>query len=348
MSPVVTQTPLVAAAHVPEEMVIGPSPTLSANVPRRWWVWAVPVIAGGLALAIVIPLTLGGASDKTTSTSQADAGGRELTGTYVGQGDTLAFLLRLAQSGTSLTGTLSVGSTAIVSGTRTAQMTGTVDFATNVLTGRVPSWGWSFTGKTAGTSMTLSLGKVLYPSVPNKLSVVFERGTVSEFLSLTLGDRAAQSNLTNALTEAKALYQVTQSYAATNGRPYGVSTFTMQAPEFTWTTGSCSAITANCISFLVMDVSADHDAQGLALAVYSSASSTCWYAIDIEATPVVIPDDASALKPTAHGANGAVIAGVFYAKSLAGSSPTSCNASLVLHAHHAAWASSYSTAGGLS
>jgi hypothetical protein len=121
----------------------------------------------------------------------------------------------------------------------------------------------------------------------------------------------------------------------------------MQAPEFTWTTGSCGAATANCISFKVMDVSTDHDAEGLALASYSTESSTCWYAIDIESTPAVVPNDASALQ-SGTNANRAVNAGTFYARSPDGSSPTSCSASLVLHAHHAGWATSYSSAGGLS
>ena len=159
--------------------------------------------------------------------------------------------------------------------------------------------------------------------------------------------RAAQSNLTNALTEAKALYQVTQSYS-TNGQPFGAQGFTMLAPEFTWTTGSCGATPTNCISFHVMDVSTGRDAQGLAIAAYSSESSTCWYAIDIESTPVVLPNDASAFKSTSHGANASVMAGSFYARSPVDSSPTSCNASLVLHAHHAAWADTYASAGGLS
>src|ERR1022692_101411 len=45
----------------------------------------------------------------------------------------------------------------------------------------------------------------------------------------TAGDRAAQSNLTNAVTEAKALYQVTQAYTGSGGA-YTAGNFTSQAP----------------------------------------------------------------------------------------------------------------------
>src|SRR5580704_486613 len=47
----------------------------------------------------------------------------------------------------------------------------------------------------------------------------------------TAGDRAAQSNLTNALTEAKALYQVNQSYTNSTGGGYTSGQFQSQAPE---------------------------------------------------------------------------------------------------------------------
>src|ERR1700722_761765 len=63
----------------------------------------------------------------------------------------------------------------------------------------------------------------------------------------TAGDRAAQSNLTNALTEAKALYQVNQAYS-NGGAAYTAGNFASQAPEFTWTTGACAATATNCVS----------------------------------------------------------------------------------------------------
>src|ERR1700689_1808263 len=57
------------------------------------------------------------------------------------------------------------------------------------------------------------------------------------------GDRAAQSNLTNALTEAKAIYQNSAEYATTAGSTNTVlpiGTFTASAPEFAWVQGSTS------------------------------------------------------------------------------------------------------------
>jgi hypothetical protein len=164
-----------------------------------------------------------------------------------------------------------------------------------------------------------------------------------------VASRAAESNLTNALTEGKSLFQVNQAYSSNGGQPYAANDFTMQAPEFTWKNGSCSAAMANCISFQVIDVSAEHDDQGLVLAAFSPESSTCWYAIDLEASPVVVSNDASAFQSTVHSANRSLTtAGVFYARSPVGTTPTSCTASLVLHVHHAAWGVSYSGAGGLS
>jgi hypothetical protein len=340
-------------------MVIGPSRPSSANVPRRWWVWAAPVIAAGLALAIVLPLTTGGTSKTTsTTTPRTSVGDSGLTGSYVGTAaGPQPLFLTLVQSGASLSGTLTGVSTDTNALDRltssSVKVTGTVKGSNLALVARDSGQSDSVTGSVSGTFVTLDFGQ--------GGSVVFKRGTMAQFNLLVSRDRQsllaqgalvanreAESNLTNALTETLALYQVTQSYSSANGQPYGVHDFTMQAPEFTWTNGSCGAATANCISFQVMDVSADHDAQGVALAVYSSEASTCWYAIDIEATPVVVPHDPSAFKSTSHSANADIMAGTFYARSPVGSTPTSCSASLVLHAHHAAWANNYVTAGGLS
>jgi prepilin-type N-terminal cleavage/methylation domain-containing protein len=124
----------------------------------------------------------------------------------------------------------------------------------------------------------------------------------------TAGDRAAQSNLTNALTEAKALYQVSQSYS-TNGVAYTPGQFTSQAPEFTWQTTACTSSQANCVDYLVFNVAAAGDGQGLALAVASAKTNTCWYAYDLEATPsatIVLAGNPAPAFPTA---------GVWYAKS---------------------------------
>src|ERR1700733_12699297 len=68
---------------------------------------------------------------------------------------------------------------------------------------------------------------------------------IPTFLGVTgsANDRAAQSNLTNALTEASAIYQANaQSFTGTNASVQ--AQFTSQAPEFAWTVGT-NAITAN-------------------------------------------------------------------------------------------------------
>ena len=124
----------------------------------------------------------------------------------------------------------------------------------------------------------------------------------------TAGDRAAQSNLTNALTEAKALYQVSQGYS-TNGVAYTSGQFTSLAPEFTWNQGTaCSTSSNNCVSYAVFNVTFTGDGQGLSLAVDSAKTNTCWYAFDLESTPVsgTAPLSTKALFPTA---------GVFYGKA---------------------------------
>jgi len=132
----------------------------------------------------------------------------------------------------------------------------------------------------------------------------------------TAGDRAAQSNLTNALTEAKALYEVSQSYS-TSGAAYTTTQFTSQAPEFSWTTGTCTSSPGNCIGYKVFDTTETGDGQGIELYALSSKTSTCWYAFDLESTPSssVLTGMATAF-PTA---------GVWYAKKTTSSSCSSIN-----------------------
>jgi type IV pilus assembly protein PilA len=101
----------------------------------------------------------------------------------------------------------------------------------------------------------------------------------------TAGDRAAQSNLTNALTESKALYEVSQTYSPTAGT-YTAGQFSSQAPEFSWTTSACTSASAgNCVSFGVFNVSTAGDGQGVALAAWSAKTNTCWYLFDVENSP---------------------------------------------------------------
>jgi type IV pilus assembly protein PilA len=155
----------------------------------------------------------------------------------------------------------------------------------------------------------------------------------------TAGDRAAQSNLTNALTEAKALYQVNQSYSS-GGATYTPGQFVSQAPEFTWTTGACASGVANCISFDVVNVATANDAQGLVLAAYSSKTSTCWYALDLESSPATF---ATGIVSGGANKNAMTTAGVFYGKSP--TNTTVCNASTgAAPATNANWGTSYSNA----
>jgi type IV pilus assembly protein PilA len=125
---------------------------------------------------------------------------------------------------------------------------------------------------------------------------------IPTFLGVTNSatDRAAQSNLTNALTEGKTLYEVNSAYT-TAGAAY-----TAQAPEFTWNYATaCATSTTNCVSVTAFDINAAGDAQGLSLAVNSVKTNTCWYAFDLESNPPGSQFNAGTSFPTA---------GVFYGK----------------------------------
>jgi type IV pilus assembly protein PilA len=142
------------------------------------------------------------------------------------------------------------------------------------------------------------------------------------------GDRAAQSNLTNALTEVKALYQNSASYLVSGG---GVmtpaNTFTLSAPEFSWQTTACiSTSNGNCVSVAVVDSSSAGDGQGVELAVYSAKTRTCWYAADLESTPTSPLTDGSGtpFSFTGHIQSNAATAGVFYAKKTGATAAAAC------------------------
>jgi type IV pilus assembly protein PilA len=113
---------------------------------------------------------------------------------------------------------------------------------------------------------------------------------IPTFLGVTgsANDRAAQSNLTNGLTEAKALYQNQQSYATAN---LPLTSFQASAPEFGWiqgagATGNCTvALGPNCMSETPVDVASLADGGGVILANLSK-TGTCWYTMSLEATPV--------------------------------------------------------------
>ena len=164
---------------------------------------------------------------------------------------------------------------------------------------------------------------------------------IPTFLGVTnsASDRAAQSNLTNAVTEAKTLYQVSTTYTVAAGP------FHSQAPEFTWGANSnCAAATAtqNCVSFETVDAAQANDSQGIILAVWSAKTTTCWFAVDLEATPAPITGDTPGTAFDQGGDNSVTTAGVFYGQI---SKPATCSASLAVDPGTATWGSSYSSAG---
>jgi type II secretory pathway pseudopilin PulG len=135
----------------------------------------------------------------------------------------------------------------------------------------------------------------------------------------TAGDRSAQSNLTNAVTESKALYQMTSAYTG-SAAAYTSGNFSSQAPEFDWKLGAaCATTVTNCVSVLVFNASSSNDAQGLSLAVDSTKTNTCWYAFDVESTPASPPLDQAGSTPTFANA------GTYYGKK-SGIPATGCTA----------------------
>jgi type IV pilus assembly protein PilA len=167
---------------------------------------------------------------------------------------------------------------------------------------------------------------------------------IPTFLGVTgsANDRAAQSNLTNALTEASAVYQ-------SNNQVYtGISSaLVTQAPEFTWTGAGTAGVTlvagSNQISVNPIDVSTSGDAQGVELATLSKASSTCWYAVQLNATPTTIATTGFDVAGSGTGfQTGATTAGTYYAKKT-NASATQCTAAYPQKATGGfAWGTSYS------
>ncbi len=135
---------------------------------------------------------------------------------------------------------------------------------------------------------------------------------IPTFLGVTSGanERAAQSNLTNAVTESAAIYQNTgQTFpdptAITCNGNAGGSCYQQGAPEFKWIAGAVKASDTNYKNEISTDASTD--GQSLALADLSQ-TGTCWYIVDVAA---------------------GTGAGTFYGMNKA---PTSCVASNALNA----------------
>jgi type IV pilus assembly protein PilA len=165
---------------------------------------------------------------------------------------------------------------------------------------------------------------------------------IPTFLGVTgsANDRAAQSNLTNGLTEAKALYQNNQTYT-------GIAV-QASAPEFTWNSQTaCPVATANCVSWTPVDVASAADGAGVILASLSK-TGTCWLTMSLEATPGAVfgtPDVApvyQAVSGTAAGTqeNAAGVAlptaGTFYSQITKTATSPACNSTVPL-TYTAAW-----------
>jgi len=175
-------------------------------------------------------------------------------------------------------------------------------------------------------------------------------------VSGSANDRAAQSNLTNALTEAKALYQNSQTYCeascATGVTALPVSTILSSAPEFAWTNAAVNP--GNGISIAPVDVTTTAGTgDGVIMAAESKNANTCWYAVDLESQPNpaftdTAPNVDFAQAQTAAGAGQwesaptaqKITAGVFYAKSTVnggGINPTTCVATTPTAGTPATW-----------
>jgi type IV pilus assembly protein PilA len=199
---------------------------------------------------------------------------------------------------------------------------------------------------------------------------------IPTFLGVTssANDRAAQSNLTNGLTEATAQYQSAgQSFSGVSAN------LVSSAPEYTWTAAGTGCLTsqANCISVEPVDIATANDQQGVILAAMSK-TGTCWWVAQLQATPTSITSGESTGPPAnvafisaasghigyqsftpASGSVGALsTAGTYYAHATVGTKPgtssvnfaaSNCNANYPMAENTAStgfnWGPSFSAAG---
>jgi len=138
---------------------------------------------------------------------------------------------------------------------------------------------------------------------------------IPTFLGVTgsANDRAAQSNLTNGLTEASAVYQGNnQSFTGISAALVG------SAPEFSWVANNAVPTAgSNQIGINPVDVATSGDAQGVVLVEQSKNSATCWWTVQLDATPAVIAGTGfeTAASGATGGQTGVATAGTYYAKS---------------------------------
>jgi type IV pilus assembly protein PilA len=104
---------------------------------------------------------------------------------------------------------------------------------------------------------------------------------IPTFLGVTksANDRAAQSNLNTALTNAKSYFQNQSQSYGTTGAAAVVTALSTQEPSVTWTTGASTS--QNTVSVYVDATAATAtDGTGIILAVQSKNNSNCWYVLD--------------------------------------------------------------------
>jgi type IV pilus assembly protein PilA len=171
---------------------------------------------------------------------------------------------------------------------------------------------------------------------------------IPTFLGVTssANDRAAQSNLTNGLTEAAAQYQ-------NAGQTYlGISTaLSSSAPEYTWNASAttCATGSPNCISIDPTDVATSTDNQGVVLAAMSK-TGTCWWVAQIAAVPATIATTGFIQAATAAGSQnlgGSLISkpGTYYAKKASGATGNCYATYIEVPTAGFNWGSSFATAG---
>src|SRR6202163_516694 len=121
---------------------------------------------------------------------------------------------------------------------------------------------------------------------------------IPTFLGVTgsANDRAAQSNITNALTELKALYQNGQTYCPTavtlcaaNLTPLplnGAGSIQSSAPEFQWATAGTALTPGSTVGIDPADVASSGDGAGVVIAVDGRKATPCCDAADVETAPI--------------------------------------------------------------
>jgi len=119
---------------------------------------------------------------------------------------------------------------------------------------------------------------------------------IPTFLGVTksANDRASQSNINTAFTNAKALFQqYGQSYVNPNIAGFNnasfVASLTAAEPSVTFVAGSQTAGTGNSSATGNVSVWEDGTGQGLVLASYSPSSKNCWLFVDNPGTPTGTP-----------------------------------------------------------